>query len=327
MPEVQAVGDDARPGQRPPRQSVQDGTAPRGDRADHEREARRGGQVAQRPAPAVQVAGRLPPDGVTDDERGPRERGEGRRARGEGGRAGAPPQLDPQRREHPAGEHAHERRERLLDHVVPALLVDDAVPARRERDDRDEQRGLGPGPRAELQREQPDEREDEVERDLDAERPGDRDQLHDRVHRVVLPEHEEQRQLAGRRGDVVGSEDRVEREDAEDRDVVGRDDAGHAADRVGADVRARAAERRAHERAVEEVPREDEEADEPQVQREADLIQQRVGAPRRPVPVEPDVEHQHRQRGDAADPVDGGVAHRHGGADGSGIRGVSVGGV
>ena len=74
VPEVEAVRDDARAGERPPGEPVQDGPAPGRHGGDHEREARRRREVAQRAAPAAEVVRRLHPDRVADDERGAGER-------------------------------------------------------------------------------------------------------------------------------------------------------------------------------------------------------------------------------------------------------------
>ena len=105
--------------------------------------------------------------------------------------------LDPERGQHPDREVADVCRQRLARDVAPVVGVVEPVPADGHRDEREqEQRVQADAVRAEAEPDDRQQRQRDIERDLDRERPQHRVELHQRVQRVVLPEHREQRHFS-----------------------------------------------------------------------------------------------------------------------------------
>ena len=279
----------------------------RADDGDDRPEAGRGEPVAHDEGEVGALLGRGEqglPHGVGAHER---ETAEDQR-RGDGPRDAAA--VGEHRREHPAGEVGQHRRQAL--HVrQPGLLVrEPLVPADADDDQRERNERLQGAPGSEAQRDPADGGKHEVEGDLDRQGPHRRVELHHRRAREVLGEDGEERQALERREPDAGrvAQAPEQRDGADQRRVVRGKDPGAAAQEVRAEVRPRAIRECGADPGLEEqIAREHEEEDEPQPQ----LVQGEIGQliavirPRIGQRVEPRMEHQDRDRGEPAQPVEG----------------------
>ena len=213
--------------------------------------------------------------------------------------------------EHAEGEVRHVGDQRLGGDLPPSAGLGQRVPAQAGGDEDTEQRDLRPqAAPGHAHRVQADEGQHDVEGHLEAERPRHRVEGEDGVRVVVLPEeHEEGQQLVVREPHTLRAlRPGEQRKRPDQRDVVGRQDAGRAAQEVGTggDPVVLSA-RRPDERAVEEKPREHEEADEAVAELGGGVVPVADRRSRRPV-VEPDVEQEDGERGEATEAVEAATA-------------------
>ena len=320
MPEIEAVGDRAQRGERPPAQpgDRRPRSAPGG--SDQQREAGCRAELSDELAldtrsqdalsedAVLQPPSVLTPHRIADDDH---RRGREQRGR----RPGTPMSMltpacvatgHPQRDEHAHPERPQVGRQRPPRHGVPPLREHVHVPRRRQRDQRDHERHLrGEASRPEPQGDPADEREQRVERHLHAQRPHHGVEAAHRRRRVVLQEECIEGQLGRRWRDRVVSDRPVEDEAHRAAGPGG----GHDSRRTAAQVRPGrhappSCQRGPRERAVQQVAREHEEADQPRAGVEEHLIEQLgTRAVRSVGSVQPDVEAGNRQRSDRANAV------------------------
>ena len=217
--------------------------------------------------------------------------------------------LDQQRDQHPAGEVGQERDRRVGGDGAPAGEIVDVVPRQAGDRQRAEEQRLAARAAPQPQRGQPDQRKQQVEDHLDGQRPRRGIQLQQRVRRVVLREQEEHRQLACVHQPAPRHVARRGQQDERpgQREVVRGRDPRRAPHEIAADGdRPAAAQRRARERAVQQVARQHEEHHERHPALEQQRLLPRVAAQLDRVRqlVDPHVDREHDQRGDPAQAVE-----------------------
>jgi len=313
VPQVEPVRDLAHPGERGRPEPPHAEAGAEHQRRDDRRERGRGGGVGEHLHPEARVVALGVPQPVRDEQEDRTGHQAGAGCLTERRPAGRAVDLDRQRDQHAAGEVRQERDRGVGRHGPPAGKPVHVVPHEAGQHEAAQEQRLAAGPPPEPQRRHADHRQQEVEDDLDRQRPGRRVELQQRVGGEVLPEHEKEGQLTGLHqppaGDVAGRGQ--ERQRPRQREVVGGRDAGRAAHEIAAHCdRGAPAEARAHERAVQEKARQHEEHHE----RDAALEQQHLLPP---IPaqlhrvrelVDPHVDPEHDQGGDAPQAVERGVS-------------------